>query len=83
MPKQATRTFAVNMGIPHVVRKGDIYDDDDPLVRNHPDRFGDIRVRTSPGYHVPEPEPPKPKRPRRVEAATAEPGEERGADLGG
>jgi hypothetical protein len=54
----ATTSFVVNVGDrPFVVRAGDLFAADDPIVRMAPGRFGAPRVRSSP--------PPRPRRPSR------------------
>jgi hypothetical protein len=56
------------------LRAGDIYRDDDPLVKDHPDWF--TPLEDSGFVHTTVP-PTKPTEDKPVEKATAEPGEKR------
>lgn len=64
MPKRVTRSFAFGSNPPTVVFEDEVYADDHPFVKAYPDHFEDNAVDVIDA-------------PRRVEQATAAPGERR------
>lgn len=70
MPKNVVVVATVWLDAAILVREGDVYEADHPLVLKHPSAFRETDATTNPVGDPPIAAPP-------VESATAEPGEKR------